>query len=90
MGQIVLGKHDGRGAEGVGLDNVRPGAEVSLMDGFDDVGPGQYQMFVAAFVLCAAEIIGAEVEGLDCRAHRAVNHEDALAQGGFQGFDAFL
>ena len=90
VGQIVLGQHDGGGSEGIGLDDVCPGVQMPLMDGFDDIRPGKNQMLVASLVFWAAEVVGAEVEGLDCRPHGAVNYQDALAESGLQGFDAFL
>ena len=89
MGQIILGKNDGSGAKGVGLDDVGPGVQVTPVDGLNHIWTGKNQVFVTAFVLCAAKIVRAEIEGLDCRAHCAVNHEDAFTQGGFQVFDAF-
>ena len=56
------------------------------MDGANDVGPGQHQQIVVALELArmvgealAAEVGLAELVRLDLRAHRAVEHEDALA-----------
>ena len=85
VGQVILGQHDGGGAEGVGFNDVRASVEVPPVDGLDDVRARQRQVFVASLVFEAPEIIGAEIEGLDGRAHRAVDDENALSKRGFKG-----
>ena len=43
--ESVLGEHDPRAAEGVGLDDVGAGFEVLAMDVLDHVGPGDVEDF---------------------------------------------
>ena len=90
VGQVVFCEYDGGGAEGVGLDDVGADVKVPLVNALNHVRPGEDEVFVASFIFCTAEVVGAEVEGLYCRAHCAVDHQDALAQGRFQGFDALV
>src|SRR2546430_1469171 len=82
--EAVLGEHDARAAEGVGLDEVGAGGEVALMHLADHVGARQDQVLVAAFVLGAAEVPGGEVATLDVRPRRAVEDDDALGEEGAQ------
>ena len=84
-GQVVLCQHDRGGAEGVGLYDVRAGVKVSSMDRLDHVRAGEDQVFVASLVIETAKVVGAEIVGLNCRAHRAVNHQNAFMQRRFQG-----
>ena len=90
MGQSILGQHNGGGAEGVGLDDVGPGIQMSLVYVTDNVGPGENQVLIAALVVQAAEVVGTQVAGLYRRAHRAVQHQDALSQRGFQVVDSLI
>jgi hypothetical protein len=76
----VLGEHDRRAAEGVGLDDVRARRQVLAVDRADDVGPALDQELVAAVELGPAEVVGGEVPGLDRGAHGAVDDEDALLE----------
>src|SRR4051812_30149343 len=76
----IFGEHDGRTAEGIGLEDVRPRFEVAAMDPADRVGPGQVQVLVAAFQLGATEVLGGKAQVLERRAHRAVEDEDALVE----------
>ncbi len=76
VGQVILGEDERGPAEGVGLDDVGPGLEVAAVDRGDDVRAGQVQVLVAALERFAAEVGGAEVSGLDGRAHGAVEAED--------------
>ena len=84
-GEAVLGEHQRRAAEGVGLDDVGAGGEVALVHRGDGVGPRAHQVLVAALELAAAEVVGTEVETLHGGAGGAVEHQDALLQGGAQG-----
>ena len=70
------------GAEGGGLDRVDAGLEVLVVHLADEVGPGEHEVLVAALERGAAEVVGAEVLALDPGAERAVEDQDALAQGG--------
>ena len=83
----VVGLGDALGAEGVRRDDVGAGLEVLAVDGPDDVGLAQAeQVAVAAHLLVpVGEPVAAvarlvEPVALDHRAHRAVDHQDALAQ----------
>ena len=79
-GQAVLAEHVRRAPEGVRRDHVRAGVEVGGVDASDDVGAREVQVLVTAFVLGAAEVLGAESRRLDHGAHRTVEDEDALGQ----------
>ena len=59
MGQPVFGQHHRRSAESVGFDDVGAGGQVAPVDFGDDFRAGDHQILVAAFVLGAAEIVGA-------------------------------
>ncbi len=76
----VLGQHQRRRPEGVGLEDVGAGGEKALVDALDDVWTGQDEILVAALEVGTAEVLGAEIEGLDRRPHGAVEHEDALGE----------
>ena len=88
--QPVLGEHERGRAEGVGLEDVGAGSEETLVHALDDVGPRQHEVLVAALQVGAAEVVGAEVEVLDRRAHGAVEDEDPLAEEAFQNCYATL
>ena len=87
--EAVLGEHERRGAEGVGLDDVAAGREVRLVDEVHDVGPSRDQALVAAFELGAAEVFGAERDALERGAGGAVEHEDAFLERAVESLDAF-
>ncbi len=76
---VVLREVGQVGAEGVGLDGVDADREEVLVHGGDDVGPGDVEDLVAA--LQTREVIEVQVAGLQHRPHRAVGHDDPLAQG---------
>ena len=82
--QAELRQHDAGGAEGVRLDDVGAGVQKAVVNLRDDLRAGQHQMFVAAVVLGAAEVLGAEILGLDGRPHRAVEQQHALGHQGDQ------
>ena len=79
VGDAVLAEGDRKGAEGRRLDGVHADLEERAVHALDDVGPGQDDVFVAAFELGAAEVLGGEVALLDVGAEGAVEHDDALA-----------
>ena len=91
----VVGLRDGRAAERVGLDDVGARLEILLVNSEDDVGTRQHEHVVVAAQLLgmrrealAAEILFGQLVALDHRAHRAVEHEDALRPAGVRvGFE---
>ncbi len=78
--ETVLAEDVGDCAKGRGFDKVGAHFEEALMHLADSVGAGEDDVFVAALVLRAAEVLGSEIEPLDIGAERAVDHEDALRQ----------
>ena len=90
VGQLlhaVVGEGHRVGVEGVGLDDVGAGVEVLAVDRGDDVGLGEREQVVVALevarpvgeALAAVARLGRPV-ALDRRAHRAVDHQDPLAE----------
>ncbi len=82
--------------EGVGLDDVGAGLEIAAVDLADHLGTGQHQQVVVALEVTGpvaeplAAVVGlAEPVGLDDGAHRAVEHQDALAQQAAELADPF-
>ncbi len=85
----VIGLRDRRGVEGVGGDQIGAGQAIGEVDVLDRLGLGQRQQIVVAAQVAqpvgkpfAAKLFFGETITLDHRAHRAVEHEDALL-GGF-------
>ena len=76
----VLRQHHREGAEGVGLDGVDANFEEAPVEIGDDLGPGHGQDLVAAFEGRAAEVLRAEVAGLEVGAGGAVEDDDPFAQ----------
>jgi len=90
-GEVVVFLRDGRGTEGVGLDEVGAGGEVLLVDLAEHVGPREHQHLVVALQVLVvvlealAAVVGlGELVALDHRAHRAVEDGDAVLQQGGQ------
>ena len=81
VGQAVLGQHDRRRAEGVGLDHVAADFEEGAVHLCHEVGTGLDEPLVAPLELGPAEVIGLESEQLQVGAHGAVEDDDPLAQG---------
>ncbi len=82
---LVVGQRDGRRVEGVGLDNVRAGLQVGLVDVADDLRLGQRQQVVVALqvarpVLEAFPPVAVLVQlvALDHGAHGTVQDQDAF------------
>ncbi len=78
--QAVFGQHQRRGAEAVGFDDVGAGCEIGAVNLRNHIRPGGDQVFVAALVGGAAEILGSQLPLLDQRPHGAVQHQNALRQ----------
>jgi hypothetical protein len=99
IGHAVVFLRNGRGTEGVGLDQVGAGGEVAIVDVADHVGAREAEQLVVALHV-AAKILEAvasavraaaslrtalrELVALDHGAHGAVEHEDALREDGGQ------
>ncbi|MNO64973.1 hypothetical protein D3C76_557120 [compost metagenome] len=73
------------GVEGVGLEDVRPGIQVGLFDGTDDIRAGQHQQVVVALDVArpvgeafATVVVLLEAVALDHRAHAAIENQDTL------------
>mmetsp|Transcript_36612 Transcript_36612/g.84976 ORF Transcript_36612/g.84976 Transcript_36612/m.84976 type:complete len:483 (-) Transcript_36612:1085-2533(-) len=95
LGQVVVFLRNRGGAEGVGLDQVSAGGEVLLVDLADDIGPREQQQLVVALQVLGvvlealAAVVGlGQLVALDHRAHRAVEHGDALLEQGRQALGA--
>ncbi len=78
--ETVLGEHQRRAAEGVGLDDVGARGEVALGDAAHHVGPGAAEVLVAPLELGATEVGRREIPGLEGRAGGAVEDEQALLE----------
>ncbi len=80
LGDAELPEDEGRGAEGVGLDDVCAGFEVGAVDLADDVGAGDGEDLGAVLEAGVIAVDG-EVVVLDAGSHRAVVDEDSLREG---------
>ncbi len=78
--QSVFREDDRRAAEGIRFNNVRASFEIFSVDGADNIGASDHQIFVATFQLRAAKIFSREIGLLQHGAHCAIQHQDALAQ----------
>ena len=85
--QPVVRLGDARGGERVGSDDVGAGREVGVVNGPDDIRPGEGQEIVVATKVAGmvAEALAAEVGlgqavALDERSGRAVEHDDPLRE----------
>ena len=78
--EVVFGKHDAGAAEGVGADDVGTGLQIGVVDVAQHVRPCQVQMFVAALVVGASEVVCGEGQVLQVGAHGAVENQDAFLQ----------
>src|SRR5262249_16914764 len=84
VGEIEFAEHDTRAAEGVGLDYIGAGLEVSGVNVFNDVGTAKDQNFRA--VLFAPEIVERRVALLNLSGDRGVINDDAFANCLQKGF----
>ena len=73
VGQAEAGQLQAVGAEGVGLDDLRAGAQVGLVDADHEVGIGQVQLL--------ERTIEEDALGIQLGAHCAIANEHPLAQG---------
>jgi hypothetical protein len=88
---------DSRRAEGVRLDDVRAGVEVTPVNFVDNAGLGQEEQFEPAFEVLSLPILEplpavigfGQLVSLDHRPHRAIEQDDALAQQRFQRVEIF-
>ncbi|MCY1351327.1 hypothetical protein D9M69_375900 [compost metagenome] len=88
----VVGLGHAGGVEGVGLEDVRTGVQVGLLDGLDHVRAGQQQQVVVAFYVAwpvgeagTAVVLFLQLVALDHGAHAAVEDQDALFERLLQG-----
>ena len=81
VGQAPLLELEPRALEGVGLQDDRPRLEHGLVHALDDVGAIEHERLVALALQPAVVLLG-QVELLQCRAHAAVEDDDAFANGG--------
>ena len=80
VGEVVFVEHERKGAERRRFHPVTAGGEELVVHPCDQVGPGQDEVFVAAFERLAAEIVGSEILGLHEGAECAVEDEHPLPQ----------
>ena len=77
----------------IGLDDVRPSLEISLMNGTDDLRLGERKKIVISPEIvrkigkaCAAVVRFVELVALDHGSHRAIEQYDAACKKAFQQF----
>ena len=87
---MVISLRNALRAEGIGLDNVGTRRKVLLVYFLDNMRLRQHQQFVVAFDVvgeiretCAAIRFFIQLVALDHGAHRAIEHENALTECGF-------
>ena len=94
MGQIlhrVVGLGDGGGGKGIGLDDIRAGRQIVMMNAFDHIGPGDGQQVVVAPEVHRPigeprTAIGGLVQcaTLDHGAHGAIQNQDPVPNQTFE------
>ena len=89
--ELEIGHGDARGPERVGLDDVGAGFEILAVDRLDGLGLGDREDVdeVLQVLRVVGETLAAEIglgvpQRVDHGSHRAVEHQDALAQQPFQ------
>ena len=80
VAQIEFSQYDGHAAEGVGLDDVRTGFEVSPVDAADEIGPGDIEHFRAVFTAQKVRLNRQRLL-MDHRPHGSVEHKDTGGKG---------
>ena len=85
--QPVVSLRDGRGTEGVSLDNVRPGLQVLAVNIGDQLRLRQRENVIVTLEVPlgisqsrATELLLAQLVALNHGAHRTIQHEDPLGQ----------
>ncbi len=94
FGEAVVLLRDGRGVEGVRLDDVRAGGDILRVNLANDLRLGKHEQIIVSLEILAGPIreAVAPVVGLlqfvllDHRAHRSVQNDDALGQEVAKGF----
>ena len=81
VGDVVLVEHGREAAEARRLDGVDADVEEGRVHAADLVGPSETQHLVAALQRGTPEVVGGEVEPLDVRAERTVEHDDPFGDG---------
>jgi len=74
--QSVLGEHNTVRAERVGLDHIAANFKETFVDAPDGVRLGDNEVFITAIL--AAKILRSEIERLEIRPQRPVEHKDLL------------
>src|SRR5438093_13668170 len=77
----IFSEHIRGTTEGIRRDEIGSRLEVFLVDGPDDIRAREVAMLVAALVLRAPEILGAQVPRLDHGAHGPVEDQDPPLEG---------
>ena len=88
-GQVVFAEHQGSRAEGIGFGDVGAGFKIVAVDFRDHVGPGDVQVFVATFVVGAAEVCRPQASRLNLCSHRSVDDQNPTFQERFQCINPF-
>jgi len=85
--EVIVGLRNGLRVERIGLDDVGARLEKAAMNFRDDVGPREHEQIAVALEILvmfreplAAKISLLELILLQCRAHRAVDDDDAFLQ----------
>ena len=78
--EAVLGEHDLGPAERVRFNDVRARVQVPGMDVANHIRAREHEVLVAAFEVSPAEILRGQLAILNGRAHRSVEHDDALVE----------
>ena len=80
LAETILGENERRATERICLDDFRAVFQIFAVNPENYVGARDVQVFVAALEMRAPEIRGRQILLLQHSAHRAIQHEDALAE----------
>ena len=82
---MIICQRNALGAEGICLDNIRPGLQIFRMYSFDHIRAGNIQQVIVAFKVgfmltepLATKIFLGQLVPLYHRAHCPVNYQDAF------------
>ena len=89
FGQVVLAEHQGSRAKRIRFGDVGAGFKIVAVDFRDHVGPGDVQVFVATFVVGAAEVFRPQAPRLNLCSHRSVDDQNPTFQERFQCINPF-